>query len=419
MATNPIQKKVRNAALIGALVTLLIMSIVVAFLLMQLDKIKKEQKAIEESYRTVYTLGQDVKSGQIITEDMLMPGTAQIQHIPSNATSTMDTFINYSLTDSEGNKVYSDEIGTFIAKNSKYTEIYRQENNAKKYYTYSTSGQKEEITGINEDDIHEDEFGMYLTREAQSKTRLYKEQTTDKYYVLEVKYNTNTSGTPVREKQYIDILGTPLVAKVNMNMNTVVTLDMLSHGSLVTDDVRKQEYNSISLPIDLVTGDYVDIRVQFPNGQDFIVLSKEMVELPIIEGVESAETIWLNLSEDKILSMSCAIVEAYRINGTRIYATKYTDPGMQEAAVPTYPLSAEIVSLIHSDPNVTDRAEEALRKRYTEALVNIRNTTINQQLQKDENSEKNVYDKMNQSIVKTQEDRKKYLQSLATGGVAF
>ena len=46
MATNPIQKKVRNAALIGALVTLLIMSIVVAFLLMQLDKIKREQKLI-------------------------------------------------------------------------------------------------------------------------------------------------------------------------------------------------------------------------------------------------------------------------------------------------------------------------------------------------------------------------------------
>ena len=94
MATNPIQKKVRNAALIGALVTLLIMSIVVAFLMMQLDKIKREQKEIEASYRTVYTLGKDVKSGQIVTEDMLVSGIAQIQHIPNNATSTLDTFIN-------------------------------------------------------------------------------------------------------------------------------------------------------------------------------------------------------------------------------------------------------------------------------------------------------------------------------------
>ena len=47
MASNPIQKKVRNAALIGALVTLVIMSIVVAFLLMQLDSATKDQKQIK------------------------------------------------------------------------------------------------------------------------------------------------------------------------------------------------------------------------------------------------------------------------------------------------------------------------------------------------------------------------------------
>ena len=108
-----------------------------------------------------------------------------------------------------------------------------------------------------------------------------------------------------------------------MNQNTVLTLDMLSVGSIVTADVRKQEYNAIVLPVDLTTGDYVDIRVQLPTGQDFIVLSKKLVEIPIISGMESEETIWLNLSEDEILSMACAIVEAYRINGTKIYATKY------------------------------------------------------------------------------------------------
>lgn len=420
MATNPIQKKVRNAALIGALVTLLIMSIVVAFLLMQLDKIKREQKEIEASYRTVYTLGKDVKSGQIVTEDMLVSGIAQIQHIPNNATSTLDTFINYSLTDSAGNKVYSDEMGMFMPINSEYTEIYKQENNSKKYYTYSSTGQKEEVAGVKDDEIYKDGFGMYVIKEAESKTRLYQEEMTGEYYILRVKYNTNANGTPVREKEYIDILGTPLVAKVDMNMNTVLTLDMLSQGSIVTNDMRRQEYNAVSLPIDLATGDYIDIRVQFPNGQDFIVISKKMVEIPIIEGMDSEQTIWLNLSEDEILSMSCAIVEAYRINGTRIYATKYTDPGMQKAAEPTYPLSAEIVALIEADPNVANTAEAALKKRYNDAFINIRNNSINQQLNKEENKIENVYDKMNESIVKTQEERKKYLQSLTTmGGTEF
>lgn len=413
MASNPIQKKVRNAGLVGAAVTLLIMGAVVALLLMQLDKVKKEQKQVQESYRTVYTIGQNVKSGQVITEDMLVMNKAQLQHIPSNATSDITTFLNYSLTDSEGNKVYSDEVGTYLVRNCEYLEVFQNEN--KKYYTYLSDGSTEEVTGFSQGDIYSDDYGTYIVRTTEGKTRLYKEELTDKYYILRLKYNTTAERKPVREKEYIDILGAPLIAKIAMNQNTVLTLDMLSVGSIVTADVRKQEYNAIVLPVDLTTGDYVDIRVQLPTGQDFIVLSKKLVEIPIISGMESEETIWLNLSEDEILSMACAIVEAYRINGTKIYATKYTDPGMQEAATPTYPLSAETVSLIQSDPNVTSVAQKALRERYTEALVNIRNNNINNELSKQENSASNVPGKMNESIVKTKEERKKYLQSLAGG----
>ena len=407
MATNPIQKKVRNAGLIGAAITLLVMSIVVAFLLLQLTNIKKEQKQIVESYRTVYTISQNVKSGQIITEDMLVLGTAQIQHIPNNATSTLDTFVNYSLTDSEGNRVYSDEQGTFLLKDCDYMEIYKEGN---KYYTYLNNGQKEEVTGIRESELYTDDFGTFLVKDTASKTRLYKEELTEEYYVLKLK---QTANAVVREKEHINILGTPLVAKIDMNKNTVLTLEMLSLGSLLTDDVRKQEYNAVILPVDLTTGDYIDIRVQLPTGQDFIVVSKKMVEIPVIDGMESENVIWVNLSEDEILSMSCAIVEAYRINGSKLYATRYTDPGMQEAATPTYPLSAETVTLIQSDPNVTNNAQRSLRERYTEAMINIRNNNINSELQKPDNSSTNVPEKMNESIVKTQEERKKYLQSLA------
>lgn len=412
MASNPIQKKVRNAGLIGAAVTLVIMSVVVGFLLMQLNNIKQEQKKIQASYRSVYTLNQDVKSGQVITEDMLQMSTAQIQHIPSNATSDISTFTSYSLTDNEGNRLYSDEKGAFLLKDSEYMELF-QENN--KYYTYLSNGQKEEVTGVRQDDIQSDEYGTYLVRATAQKTRVYKEDMTDEYYILRIKYNTTADRTPKREKEYINIIGTPLIAKIAMNRNTVLTLDMLSLGSIVTADVRKQEYNAVILPIDLATGDYVDIRVQLPSGQDFIVLSKKAVEIPIVEGMDSADTIWMNLSEDEILSMSCAIVEAYRINGTKIYATKYTDPGMQEAATPTYPLNAETVSLIQSDPNVTSVAQKSLRERYTEAMVNIRNNNINKELEKSENSASNVPGKINESIVKSQEERRKYLQSLASG----
>ncbi len=47
-------------------------------------------------------------------------------------------------------------------------------------------------------------------------------------------------------------------------------------------------------------------------------------------------TVWLNLTEDEILNMSCAIVEAFQIPGSKLYATKYTEPGMQDAATPKH-----------------------------------------------------------------------------------
>lgn len=406
MASNPIQKKVRNSILLGSVITLLITGTIIAFLLIQLMNIKEEQEKTEASNVSVYILNQDVKSGQIITQDMYQLEQISSQTVPSNATATSETFYNYSLTDNEGNQVYTDDQGTFLIKKSEYLEVF-QDSETKKYYTYGSIGEIKELSDINARNLQNDDYGMYIAQETTDKTRLYKEDNTEKYYILRVKYNNNV---PVREKEYIEIIGTPLIAKIDMNSKTVLTLNMIALGSLITDDVRKQEYNSIVLPMDLVTGDYIDIRLQLPSGQDFIVVSKKTVEVPIVEGMDSLDTIWMQLSEDEILTMSCAIVEAYRINGSKLYATKYTDPGMQEAATPTYPINAETVALIQANPNVTATAMNSLRARYNASL---RNDYINKELQKDGNSESNIIDKMNQSITKTQEEREKYLESLS------
>ena len=36
-----------------------------------------------------------------------------------------------------------------------------------------------------------------------------------------------------------------------------------------TADLRTQEYNMIALPTTLAEGDYIDIRLTLPNGQDY------------------------------------------------------------------------------------------------------------------------------------------------------
>ena len=83
-----------------------------------------------------------------------------------------------------------------------------------------------------------------------------------------------------------------------------MTTELLSKSdNPVQNDVRKQEYNMLVLPMDLVTGDYIDIRLMLPSGQDYIVIAKKEVTIPNIGGVDSQSTIWVNLSEGEILHM--------------------------------------------------------------------------------------------------------------------
>lgn len=109
--------------------------------------------------------------------------------------------------------------------------------------------------------------------------------------------------------------------KINVSKNTTLTEEMLVEPEEeATDDLRLEEFTMITLPSDTVSGEYVDVRVQFPTGEDFSVLIGKKVEK------YTDNTVYLKLTEDDILSMSSAIVEAYLYEGTRIYATKYVDP---------------------------------------------------------------------------------------------
>lgn len=203
-----------------------------------------------------------------------------------------------------------------------------------------------------------------------------------------------------------------IVAKVSMKANTVITSELVSKSdNVITNDVRREEYNMFVLPMDLQTGDYVDVRIMFPSGQNYIVVSKKEVEIPVIGGINSDDTIWMNLSEDEILNISSAIVEAYQVKGSKVYVTKYTDPGMQEAATPTYPANADVMKLIEQNPNIVEDAKRDLVNRYN---VDIRNNYINSQVNSAGNEGKtNLQTKMDESSTNSKSTRKEYLDSLS------
>ena len=163
----------------------------------------------------------------------------------------------------------------------------------------------------------------------------------------------------------------------------------------------------VILPSQLEKGETVDIRLRLPSGEDYIVLSKKYVKQT------DSETIWIDVSEEEILTMSNAVVEAYRMEGSLLYATTYIDAGLQNAATPTYIVSQEVISLMNSNPNITVTAMNALSQRYTEAARNQRNVINNALNGYADEGLQNIETKIEEEIEKQKTARQQYVDGLS------
>ena len=205
-----------------------------------------------------------------------------------------------------------------------------------------------------------------------------------------------------------------IVSKIDLKKGTIITSDMIIEEGTMTADIRKMEYNMIIPQTQLESGSYVDIRLRLPDGQDLIVVSHEQVEIPAIAGVDSLNSMWFNLDETQILTLSCAIVESYKIQGSLLYVSEYVEPGFQDAATVTYLPSDEIINLINRDPNCVDEAKQAIFQRNNDAnnKTAVRNPVNNALNQNAEDAIDNVIDNVEEELQKTQEERQTYLESL-------
>lgn len=374
MASNPMQRQKRISFWLGVIVTFLICSVIICGLgFMLYTKIKAEIE-LKESMKTVYVLKSDVKSGQVVMPEMLKSIEVNQNTIPKNAISDAKIFKSYQLQDEKGNLIYQDSEGLYIGT--------------------SESTNTSANTNTTEDSSN--------TSSKTTKIRIIEK---------DGKYVKVVNG----QEEYITLKQLPLIAKVNMKANTIITRELVAQSDEVnTKDVRVQEYNIVNLPTTIATGDFIDIRLRLPNGVDYIVVSKKEITIPEIDGIPASDTIDVKMSEDEILTMSNAIVEAYIMNGSELYATKYSDPGNQEKSVPTYPVSQAVLSLINDTSgdgkNILETAKQALWNRYN---VNQRNQVVQPQLdQYSEEATDNVETNIEKQIQRQKELREKYLQAL-------
>lgn len=181
----------------------------------------------------------------------------------------------------------------------------------------------------------------------------------------EIVPKTDDEGNPVSKK---------LISKIAVPAGTIITKDMLEESDdQLEASERIQEFNMILLPSQLKNGQYIDIRITYPNGQDFIVLSKKKVL------GTNATTIWLKLNELELSLMNNAIVESYRLTGAKFYALPYIEAGRQKEATPTYVASADASGLMARNPNIL----EEIKTEYSNSvssLLDYRATTIESML---------------------------------------
>lgn len=220
---------------------------------------------------------------------------------------------------------------------------------------------------------------------------------------LESKSNVTDEGGNLVKKVHV-------ISKINLKPGTVITTDMVKAEGEIANDVRKVEYNAIQLTSQIQTGKYVDVRLRLPSGGDYIVVSHKKIEIPSIDGLDSLNTVWLELSEAEILTLNCAIVESYKIQGSLLYITEYIEPGMQENAIPNYTPNNEVYELIQKDPNCVENAVAEIVARNRALSRNPINTNLNNN---SAGASESVITKTEEEIRKMQEERQKYLDSLS------
>ncbi len=145
---------------------------------------------------------------------------------------------------------------------------------------------------------------------------------------------------------------------------TLLYDNMVFSAEALPKDLRVYEFSHLITQSTLQVGDAVDVRISFPSGLDYIVLSKKtLVDRKLIDDGKATELCIFHLNEDEILRLSSALVDAYLHEGTYLYTTRYVSNTSQVGAAVTYPANADVQALIAEDPNIIERATVALEEQ--------------------------------------------------------
>lgn len=137
--------------------------------------------------------------------------------------------------------------------------------------------------------------------------------------------------------------------KIDIQPGTILSTDMLMEEVQDTAKRYPRELTFTSLPVSTVVGDYVDIRVILPNGEEYVVLAHEQIQR-IYE-----QTITINISEEENAILNSVFADMGSYSGYMLcYLTKYIEPGKDVDTVAFYPVVHDMETFLQFNPNIED-----------------------------------------------------------------
>lgn len=140
-----------------------------------------------------------------------------------------------------------------------------------------------------------------------------------------------------------DIVGK--MVKVSCTDGTIISQSIVLDNPLKANE-RELDVVLDEVPIAIKVGDFVDVRVSFPLGQDYISMSHKKV-IGVYDNV-----LKLIIDQKDIYTYESMKTDASIYIATKLYAIKYVEPGVQTAAITYYPVSREIMKTMLLDDNI-------------------------------------------------------------------
>jgi len=153
-------------------------------------------------------------------------------------------------------------------------------------------------------------------------------------------------------------------AKIDIKVEEPIMSSCVTEQVISTDE-REYEIAVANLMTDQTEFDYVDVRILFPDGSDYIVLTKKAIMNLHLD--TNVFTTYCN--EDEIVRFSSAIIDAFTNTGTILYTTRYVEPALQEEAIPYYPVRSATLAILQNDPNILEMAKDTLNTQARNSLA--------------------------------------------------